>query len=322
MATRMDRYKKTAAQNHQNNDNKPKRKKHYFRNTLLIIILILCAIGGKIYYDAHHAVSQMQVGNEKGVSEKVKEGQPISILILGVDDGALDRGKSGGRSDTMMVLTLNPQKKQATLVSLERDSYVTIAGEGTKAKLNSAYAYGGAKTAVKTVENLLDIPIDYYTTINMGGLESLTDAVGGITVKSNLAFTYDGYTFKKGENDLKTGKEALAFVRMRYDDPEGDYGRQRRQRAVVEALMAKMKSPSALLHYKSILNEVSDNAKTDMNFKTMQDVVKKYHSCFNNVKSDYLHGEGFMLNGISYQDVSTDLPRIQKLLQSQLNVAN
>ena len=296
------------------------KKRHPIRNTLIIILLLLCVVGGKMLYDAQHAIQKMQVGNEKGVSTKVKEGKPISILILGVDDGALNRGNSGGRSDTMMVMTLNPQDKQTTLVSLERDSYVKIAGFDKTDKLNSAYAYGGAKTAIKTVENLLDIPIDYYTTINMGGLESLTDAVGGISVKSNIAFKYGGYTFQKGENHLETGKEALAFVRMRYDDPEGDYGRQRRQRAVVEAIMNKMSSPTSLLHYKDVLNEVSSNAKTDMNFATMKDVMKKYHDCFQNVQSDYLHGEGFMLNGISYQDVSSDLPRIQNLLQKQLDI--
>lgn len=296
---------------------KPK-KRHWLRNTFLVILAILIILGCKMYYDANQAVSKMQDGSDKGVSTKVKEGKPISILILGVDDGALNRGSSGGRSDTMMVMTLNPKDKQTTLVSLERDSYVTIAGKGTKDKLNSAYAYGGAKMAMKTVENLLDIPIDYYITINMGGLESLTDAVGGIDVKSNLAFSYGGYNFTKGTNHLETGKEALAFVRMRYDDPEGDYGRQRRQRAVVEAVMKKAASASSLLHYKSILNEISSNAKTDMNFATMKAIGTKYHSCFNNVKSDYLHGTGFMLNGISYQDVSSDLPRIRKLLQTQL----
>lgn len=297
--------------------NKPK-KKHYFRNILIIILLIILGLGAKVYYDAHNAVNNMQVGSDKGVSEKVKQGKPISILILGVDDGALDRGDTGGRSDTMMVMVLNPKDKQTTLVSLERDSYVTIAGEGIKSKLNSAYAYGGAKTAIKTVEDLLGIPIDYYTTINMGGLEKLTDAVGGVDVKSNLDFSYDGYKFVKGENHLDNGKEALAFVRMRYDDPEGDYGRQRRQRAVVEALMKKMSSPSSIVHYKDILDELSSNAKTDMNFPTMKKVLVKYKDCFSNVKSDYLHGEGFMYNGISYQDVTDDLPRIQQLLKQQL----
>lgn len=339
MATRMDRHK-------QNNDNsklkkdkkdkkdtkstpssieeQPKKKKHRkIWYVLGIIVVLLALFLGKVYIDAKNTVDNMQqtAGDSASVekaNQDVKEGKPISILLLGTDDGALDRASQGGLTDTMMVMTLNPSKKEGVMMSLERDSYVDIAGQGTKAKLNSAYSYG-VDTAIQTVEQLLNIPIDFYATINMQGLQDLVDAVGGVNVESNIAFTFDGYTFEKGENHLDNGAEALAFTRMRKDDPEGDYGRQRRQRALVNAIIKKMGSISSITHYKKILNTVQENMKTDMNWSTMMGLATKYRSCFNNMENDYLKGTDFMQDGISYQDVSGDLSRVQGILQQSLS---
>lgn len=346
MATRMDRHKSENNQqnsqisegeslkrqrdyqeqpsknkNHNDKGSKKKRKKIWY--VLGIILLLILLFLGKIYLDARQTVSNMQDQvstsdvNLKESESDVKDKKPISILLLGSDDGALGRANSGGRSDTMMILTLNPSKKSGMMVSLERDSYVEIANQGTKDKLNSAYTYG-VGTAIQTVEQLVDIPIDFYAAINMEGLEQLVDAVGGVTVESNLSFTYEGYTFVKGENKIEDGKEALAFTRMRKEDPEGDYGRQRRQRALVNAIIQKVGSVSSLTHYKEILTTVQDNMKTDMNWSTMMSLATKYRSCFDNIESDYLKGTGFMQNGISYQDISSDLPRIQEELSKSL----
>ena len=336
MATRMDRHRQDEekksvmkrernydAKNNGNNIEEPKKKKKKIWYILAIILIIILLFLGKVFLDAKQTVNNMQEPVEnsevslKEANKQVKQGKPISILLLGTDDGALDRAKSGGLTDSMMVMTLNPEKKSGVMMSIERDTYVTIANQGVKAKLNSAYSYG-VGTSIQTVEQLLDIPIDYYATINMQGLQDLVDAVGGVTVESNMAFTYEGYSFVKGENKLETGKEALAFSRMRKQDPEGDYGRQRRQREIVNAIMKKMASVSSLAHYRKILNTVQENMKTDMNWTTMMRLATKYNSCFDNIKSDYLKGEGFMQDGISYQDVSGDLPRVQEELKESL----
>lgn len=337
MATRMDRHHKDEesketikrerhykTQNQQkNNIEEPKKKRRKIWYILAGILLVILLFLGKVFSDAKQTVSNMQETAEnsevslKEANKQVKQGKPIAILLLGTDDGALNRADSGGLTDTMMVMTLNPEKKEGIMMSIERDTYVTIANQGVKAKLNSAYSYG-IGTSIQTVEQLLDIPIDFYATLNMQGLQDLVDAVGGVTVESNMAFTYEGYSFVKGENTLETGKEALAFSRMRKQDPEGDYGRQRRQREIVNAIMKKMASVTSLAHYREILNTVQDNMKTDMNWTTMMRLATKYNSCFDNIQSDYLKGEGFMQDGISYQDVSGDLPRVQEKLKASL----
>lgn len=306
---------------------KKKKKRKKWPYIVGAIVLLLLLVGGKVFMDAHHMMKSIQdepssSAEIKKANEQVAKRQPLAILLLGTDDGALNRAKGGGRSDTMIVMALNPKEKKSLMVSLERDSYVYITNKGSKDKLNSAYVYGGPTNSMETVERMLNIPLDYYVTINMKGLEDLVDAVGGVTVDSNISFDYEGYHFQKGPNKIETGKEALAFTRMRYDDPEGDYGRQKRQRALITAIIKKMGSGSSILHYKSILNTLENNMKTDIPSSTMVKLASGYRSCFEHMQSDYLHGTGFMQNGISYQNVSQDLPRVQKELQQILEIQN
>ena len=110
------------------------------------------------------------------------------------------------------------------LLSLPRDTYTEIVGTGGYDKLNHAYAYGKAPMVINSVEKLLDTTIDFYVQINMEGLMEFVDAVGGIEVTSPLTFTYEERSFVQGKTETLDGESALRFARMRYDDPEGDYG--------------------------------------------------------------------------------------------------
>ena len=120
-------------------------------------------------------------------------------------------------------------QKKTTVVSIDRDIYTKIVGYDTYDKLNHASAFGGVKMSLNSIEYLLDVPIDHYIAINFTGLSDLIDAVGGITVDNKIDFTLDGVHVPKGKHHLN-GESGLAYARMRYEDPEGDIGRQRRQR--------------------------------------------------------------------------------------------
>lgn len=126
------------------------------------------------------------------------------------------------------------------IISIPRDSYTEIIGKGKKDKINHAYAFGGINMAVKTVENFLDIPIDHYIEVNMEGFKDIVDAVGGIEVNNDMEFKY-GEHFNKGEIHLN-GDQALLYSRMRYNDPRGDFGRQMRQRQVIQAVIKKVQA--------------------------------------------------------------------------------
>lgn len=172
-----------------------------------------------------------------------------TYLIVGSDkreEGVLEDGWEGERADTIMLLHL-PERGHSSLVSIPRDTLVDIPGYGM-AKINASYAYGGAKLLVETVENLSGMTVDHYVEVSMGGVQNLVEAVGGVT----LCYDYDvddaNSTMKwtAGCHEVN-GAEALAFSRMRYSDPEGDIGRQKRQRQVVKKVIGKAVSPITLV---------------------------------------------------------------------------
>lgn len=247
----------------------------------------------------------------------LRQKEPFSVLLLGADTGALGRTEQG-RSDTIIVATVNPMKKKTTLVSLPRDTYVDIVGHHTKDKLNHAYAFGGTSMTIATVENLLDVPIDYYITVNMKGIESLVDAVGGIKVNNPFTFTYEGETFPIGIQYLD-GKKTLKYTRMRYDDPKGDYGRQGRQRQVITAMLKQVASIKGIVHYQKIMDSLENNLKTDISSENIGTLIKEYRSAFTEIESKQVKGEGFMQDGISYQRISpNELKNIQTFIKGQL----
>lgn len=155
---------------------------------------------------------------------------------------------AGRRADTMMLLHVPRGGGKPTLVSFPRDSYVPIPGRG-RMKLNAAYAIGGPKLAVRTIEQVTEIRIDHYMEIGFAGFAGAVDAAGGvdICVKRKMKDPKQKITFKKGCQTMD-GKTGLAYVRSRYDDPRGDFGRVERQREFLAALFQKAASPGTVLN--------------------------------------------------------------------------
>lgn len=115
--------------------------------------------------------------------------------------------------------------------------------------------------------------------------------------------------------------QALAYSRMRYEDPNGDYGRQERQRKIVEGIARKVLSLNGVSNYQSVLNALETNMRTDMSFTDIRKIAFDYRDAFGTIKQDQMQGEGFMQDGISYQRVSDqELERVQKELKDQLNL--
>ena len=253
-------------------------------------------------------------------SELLEAGEPVSILLLGVDTGDLGRTEQG-RSDSMVVVTINPHTQKTTLLSIPRDTYTEILGYGTSDKINHAYAFGGTAMSINTVQQMLDIPIDFYVMVNMSGIQEIVDAVGGITVESPLTFNQNGYDFVQGTNQLD-GEAALAFARMRYEDPAGDTGRQGRQRLVIEAVIRKLATPETLLNYQAVLETLSANMQTSFqlsDFYTLQN--QDYLGAVGNIEQQQLGGTGDMMNDIYYNFVDeAELTRVRDLLQIELEL--
>ncbi|MGX7378278.1 LCP family glycopolymer transferase [Carnobacterium maltaromaticum] len=297
---------------------------------ITLLCLFLLVIGGlgvyafKVYRDVtnttdniYEKVDKDEVRKEPVDVDKGKD--PFSVLLLGVDTGDLGRTEQG-RSDSIMVVTVNPNTNESKIVSIPRDTYTEIIGQGTTDKINHAYAFGGTSMAVNTVQNLLNIPIDYYIEVNMQGVKDLVDAVGGVDVNSPLEFKQNGFEFTKGPVHLD-GEKALAFSRNRYDDPTGDYGRQGRQRQVIEAVVKKAATFSTLTNYKDILNALQNNMKTNLTFDNMYDIQAKYKAAAGNIEQVQMQGTGEMINDISYQIIAPDeLARVSGILRNNLEL--
>jgi len=293
-----------------------------------VVVIGIVGVGAKLYMDLSGSIQKTYESVERDQANEARETplnlnkqEPFTVLLLGIDTGDLGRTDQG-RSDALMVATVNPSDGQTTIVSIPRDTYVEIVGRDTEDKINHAYAFGGAAMSMDTVQKYLDIPIDHYVAINMSGIKELVDAVGGVEVNNDLKFTNEGNTFEIGKIKLN-GEQASSYTRMRYDDPNGDYGRQARQRNVVAAVANKVLSLDGVSKYQEILNAMEGNMKTNMDFSTMQKIALDYRSAFGKIEQVQMQGDGFMQDGISYQRVSDDeLARVQKILKDQLGTTN
>jgi LCP family protein required for cell wall assembly len=164
-----------------------------------------------------------------------------NILIIGSDARA---GLAGARSDVIVLMHVAADRKTVTLVHFPRDLYVSVPGHG-KDKINAAFAYGGAPLLVRTLQDLVGVPIDHVALVVFEGFKRMTDAVGGVNVYAEEASNSRGYSFHKGFNQMD-GAAALAFVRERKQLSEGDISRGRRQQAFIKALMLKSLSKDVL----------------------------------------------------------------------------
>lgn len=294
-----------------------------------LIVAGVTVYGMQALDDANSAINNINEEVNRRSSRRDKEvsiadRESFSILLLGVDTGGLGREEDDddpARTDSMMVVTVNPKKEESTIVSLERDIMADMLDDGkTFDKLSHAYAYGGVELSMDAVEQLLDIPIDHYATINLQGMTDLIDAVGGIEVNNEIDFTLEGVHVPEGKIKLD-GEKGLAYARMRKDDPDGDIGRQRRQREVVTKIVDKLASMDSINNYKKILSAVEENSKTDFSWDEMLEIASNYYPAFENVKQEQLQGQNQMVNGISYQILGMDeLLDLQNQLKQQLDL--
>ncbi|PER02683.1 LytR family transcriptional regulator [Bacillus cereus] len=264
---------------------------------ILGIIGVLVIAGGvyayTVYSNVSNTLNTVHKPLDRDKSDKrdkkvdVSDNKPISILLMGVDQE--DNGT--GRSDSLMLFTLNPKTKSMKITSIPRDSYTEIVGKGKKDKINHAYAFGGINMSVKTVENFLNVPVDHYIEVNMAGFRDIVDAVGGVDVNNDLEFTSRNQHFAKGNIHLN-GETALKYTRMRYEDPRGDFGRQMRQRQVIQAVIKKGASVSSLASYGDVLKAIEKNVKTSLTQDQMFDIQKNYKDCMENSEEIQIPGDG------------------------------
>ena len=256
--------------------------------------------------------------------------QPISFLLLGADTGTAEEERTEtGRSDTIIVCTVNPNTKTTTLLSIPRDSYAEIVGYSDVYdyygdyydKMNHAYAFGGTEMSINTVQEFLNVPIDYYVEVNFDGLVDIVDAVGGIEITSPLTFDFYGPQFIEGETRILDGYEALQFSRMRKQDPEGDLGRQKRQQMVIKAILDKVLTMGTVVNYKNILATLEDNVQLNMSLDEILSIASGYRKSMENFQQFYVEGEEMYIDEIYYYYVDPqERLRLSNILRTELEL--
>ncbi|KJW11883.1 LCP family protein [Levilactobacillus spicheri] len=308
-----------------------RKRRHPVRNILLLILFV--GLLGGVAYGVHRYQSLQNTVKQsfkasgvtklRNVDQQLAQKKPVSILLMGTDTGALGRTFQG-RTDSMMVVTINPKTNKTTITSIPRDTAVNIPGYESQspAKINAAYAWGQSKTAITTVQKMLNVPIDFYAIINMGGMEKIINEVGGVTLKPTLSFSYGGYTFKKGVTTHMNGKKALAYARMRDDDPLGDYGRQTRQRKVIMALLNKSNSISTLLN-QDFVSSLSKQTQTDLTFNDLTALAQNYRAATKHIKTTHLQGTSQTIDAQSMEVASkSELQRVTNYIRKGLSLSH
>ena len=296
---------------------------------LIILVLIGAGVLYMMYREVRNTTSQMEVQvTEEQVQHEsrpepvdVDAGEdPFSVLVLGIDNDE-DRDYLVGRSDTMMLMTVNPNTDKTSIVSIPRDTYTEIIGRGFLDKINHAYAFGQASMSINTVQNLFDVPVDYYVSVNMDSMPEIIDAIGGIEVVPNVSFEHSGYYFTQGEVTHVDGQRALAYSRMRYDDPNGDYGRQARQREVIEATLRQVASVDSIRNYQGVLNSLGSTVETNMTFDEMVDLFFNYRSAVNEIDQVQMSGTGQLIDGVYYEIIpDEEVARVSNFLKTELEL--
>ena len=308
--------------------NRRKQRKNQKRRK--IVFTVLLAIVAVFIAGAAYAWSRISKA-EDAIHQKVETVQlrdkeltddsSFSVLLLGIDNGAYGRETEVGRSDTMLLVTVNPKQKKTTMISIPRDTYSEIIGQGIFDKLNHAYAYGKEKYSINSVQNMLNVPIDYYVTVDMNGLMGLVDAVEGLEISPSLTFTYEGESFTQGVTRHVNGESALRYARMRYDDPEGDTGRQKRQQYVIQKLVEKLLSLGSVTKYEEILKTLEKSVKTNFTVEKLFQIAQMHKEALQHFESDTINGDGAMIGGVYYFVIpEAEKIRISNVIRQSLDL--
>lgn len=277
-----------------------------------VVFLVLVAIGAglylggwqnkltKNYRDNDNLINVLKPKDTK-IPRTVT--QPFWMVVVGVDARP---GETAARSDTILMVHIDPNKKRATVVSIPRDSRAKIRGHGHN-KINSALFFGGPELMIETLEDTTDVDITHYLAIDFNGFKEIVDAMGGVWVdvperiSDKKAANYDGtaYVVEPGMQKLD-GRHALTFVRSR-DFPEADIARIRNQQLFLHALGKQILSLGSVFRVKGILDAVARNAETDLTVTDMFGLAADLMSMKEeDLETITIPGTPKTLNGVSY----------------------
>lgn len=302
-------------------------------------MFIFISIGGSLLYQVGYSINDTVKKTKKELKLSAKRSKkvdikkdPFTILLIGTDGRSAHT--QNWRPDVLMLAAINPKHKSIKIISIPRDTYVEIANtNGMMDKINASASYAYRKridpvqNIRETIENLLHIPIDYYAKVNFQGFTDIVDALDGVDVNVPFSFrskmiggkmTY----FEKGPAHLN-GAEALAYVRMRRNDPEGDRGRNKRQREVVQQLIDKLTGLDVVTKFPELVKAVSNNFEYSFSFSEIASLSQSYQQSkgkIEEIEFKTISSRKYIGGVYAYIEIlpEEEQKRISQVLQEQL----
>ena len=288
---------------------RPQRRKIRWTRLVVVLILLLAVLTSFSWAAVYTYKKVFSTPVLATAAESKKQPEPVSkyinILLLGVDDGDKENPGAPKRSDTMIVASINPEDGKVSLLSIPRDTRVTIPGHNGNDKITHAFFYGGSSLAVRTVENLLQIPIHHSITVDWQAFVKTIDTLGGVDlyVENNMNYE-DPYAdltihLSKGYQHLD-GSQSGQYVRFRSDEL-GDIGRVQRQQRFLKALMEQTFQFSNVFKIPAVIQIVNENITTDITGVKILKLAKNLRKFkAGDMYTEMLPGNFATIDGLSY----------------------
>ncbi|MED1862442.1 LCP family protein [Fictibacillus nanhaiensis] len=314
-----------------------KRRRRILFILVPILVVILASVGYGSYLTYKLANATSNASEELGRGGKSdKREQAVdpsedhfSVLLAGVDDSSkrgfsANGGYKGVRSDALILATFNREDKSVKMVSLPRDSKVEIPGHRNTDRIAHAHSYGGMDLTVETVEDLFDVPVDYYVKLNFDAFLEIIDALGGVEINVEKEITEQNSKDEAGAIHLEPGvqeltpEEALAYARTRKLD--SDIYRGDRQKQLVEAIIKKSASMESIPKYGTVIDTVGDNMATNFTFGNIL-ALFKYAKSIDTIENLKLEGTDDTSTGAYYYQLDeSSVEEISEQLKSHLEL--
>lgn len=240
--------------------------------TILTILIIICGVGIGFYMNKMGKIDFVDIDNieiSSGISDKLSDYR--NIVLFGVDNTS---GGYTGRSDNIIIFSLNEKTNEVKMTSIYRDTYVKVDGYGYT-KINHAYAYGGPELAMNTINKNLDLNIKEFVTINFKVVEDVVDAVGGVTIKLSAAEAAQISGVSGAGTYTLNGDQALQYGRIRKID--SDFQRTERMRTVISAVFSKVRNMS-LTKLNKLVDKILPKVKTNIKTADITEIITKLPS--------------------------------------------
>ncbi|MBE3590470.1 MAG: LCP family protein [Firmicutes bacterium] len=285
---------------------RPRRRFFWFLGTGLLAVLLAVTAGFGWFYAAITVPKADDNGGPVGATPLPD--RRIHIVIMGHDVEVIHGQRQPTRTDTIMVASFDPLLREVAILSIPRDTRVRIPGRSGYDKINAAHAYGGPELTVQTVSQFLGVPMDGYVDVGVEGFQKMVDILGGVDVDVPYNMNYDDPVqdlhihIPKGRQHLD-GYQAMGFVRERYHDPRGDFGRMDRQHEFIRAMVQKMLQPGSWPHVPQLMVTLAKYVRTDLDASTMMKLAEIGREAgADGLVMTTLPTKDLWKNGISYQE--------------------